>query len=67
MDGVHQPDVQGLVVLCQGVEAVVQNELLQRAVEVVGLSEAIATWRAINHAMLHFYINTERIQNKNIG
>lgn len=62
MDGVHQPDVQGLVVLCQGVEAVVQNELLQRAVEVVGLSEAVTTWRAVDHAMLYFFIHTERLQ-----
>lgn len=59
-DWERQPHVQGVIVLCQGVEAVVQDEVLKRGVDVVRLSKAKAMWRAVDHAVLHFFVHAEK-------
>ncbi len=53
VDRIRQPDVQSLVVLCQGGVMVVHDQILQRLVEVEGLDEAVAALRVANHAVPH--------------
>ena len=54
----RQPNIQSVVVLCERVEAVVKDDVLQRAVDVVGLGEPVAVWRAVDHAVLHLLVYT---------
>lgn len=53
MDRIRQPDVQSLVVLCQGGVMIVHDQILQRLVEIEGLDEAVAVLRVANHAVPH--------------
>lgn len=56
--GPGQGYIQLLVVLDQGCVAVVEDQLPQRRVEVVGLSKAIPCGRPVDHAVLHIPIHT---------
>lgn len=51
-DRVGQGDVQGVIVLHQRRVLVVQDQVLERGVEVVGLREAEAGRRLVDHAVL---------------
>lgn len=53
VDWIREPDVQSLVVLCQGGVMVVHDQILQRLVEIEWLDESVATLRVANHAMPH--------------
>lgn len=53
VDRIRQPDVQSLVVLCQGGVMVVHDQILQRLVEIEGFDEAVAALRVANHAVPH--------------
>lgn len=46
---------------------VVENQVLQAAVQVVGLSEAEAARCAVDYAMLHLTFNTEDTQTQKTG
>ena len=54
----RQPNIQGVVVLCERVEAVVQHDVPERAVDVVGLGEAVAMGCTVDHAVLHLLVHT---------
>lgn len=64
MNRVGKPDVEGIVVLDEGCLLVMQHQLLQGAVQVVGLCKAIAPRSAVDHTMLHFPIGTATTQHK---
>lgn len=53
VDRIRQPDVQSLVVLCQGGVMVVHDQILQRLVEIEGFDEAVAALRVANHTVPH--------------
>lgn len=55
--GPGQGYIQLLVMLDQGCVAVVEDQLPQRRVEVVGLSKAIPCGRPVDHAVLHVSIH----------
>lgn len=55
--GPGQGYIQLLVVLDQGCVAVVEDQLPQGRVEVVGLSEAVPCGRPVDHAVLHVSIH----------
>lgn len=57
VDGEGQRDVERVVVLDQRRVLVVQHQLLQRAVQVVGLGEAVAGARLVDDAVLHLAIH----------
>lgn len=59
VDGVGEADVERVVVLHQGRLVVVEHQVLQAAVQVVGLSEAEAAGRAVDDAVLHLVLDTE--------
>lgn len=65
MDRVGEPDVEGVVVLDEGCLLVVEHQLLQRAVQVVGLREAVAPGSAVDDAVLHFPVGTARYHTRN--
>lgn len=65
MDRVGKPDIEGVVVLNKGRLLVMEHQLLQRAVQVVGLCEAIAPSSAVDHTVLHFPIGAAKIQHTN--
>ena len=60
MDRVGEPEVERVVVLHQGRLLVVQHQLLQGAVQVVGLCEAVAPSSAVDHTVLHLSIGAAR-------
>lgn len=62
MDRVGEPDVEGVVVLDQGRLLVMEHQLLQRAVQIVGLCKAVAASRAVDHAVLHLPVGAATIQ-----
>lgn len=51
--GPGQGYIQLLVVLDQGRVAIVEDQVSQRGVQVVGLSKAVASGRPVDHAVLH--------------
>lgn len=59
VDGEGQRDVERVVVLDQRGVLVVQNQLLQRPVQVVGLGEAEAGARLVDDAVLHLAVHPE--------
>lgn len=59
VDGVGEADVERVVVLHQGCLVVVEHQVLQAAVQVVGLSEAKAARRAVDDAVLHLAFHTK--------
>lgn len=59
VDGVCEADVERVVVLHQRGLVVVEHQVLQAAVQVVGLSEAEATRRAVDDTVLHLAFNTD--------
>lgn len=58
MDRVGKPDVEGVIVLNQGRLLVMEHQLLQRAVQVVGFCKAVSSSSAVDHTVLHFPIRT---------
>lgn len=60
MDRVGERDVEGVVVLDQGCLLVVEHQLLQRAVQVVGFCKAISSSSAVDDTVLHLPVCTER-------
>lgn len=62
VDGVGEAHVQGVVVLHQRGVLVVEHQLLQAAVQVVGLGESEAPRRAEDHAVLHLAVHAEDTQ-----
>lgn len=56
--GPGQGYIQLLVVLDQGRVSIVEDQLSQRWVQVVGLSEAVACRRPVDHTVLHVSIHT---------
>lgn len=60
MDRVGEPDVERVVVLHEGRPLVVEHQLLQGAVQVVGLREAVAPSGAVDDAVLHLPIGDHR-------
>lgn len=59
VDGKGQRDIQRIVVLDERRVLVVQHELLQGAVQVVGLRETVAGARLVDDAVLHLAIHPE--------
>jgi len=59
VDGEGQRDVERVVVLHQRRVLVVEHQLLQGAVQVVGLREAEAGGRLVDDAMLHLAVHPE--------
>lgn len=59
VDGEGQRDVERVVVLHQRGVLVVQHQLLQRAVQVVGLRETKTGARLVDDAVLHLSFHTE--------
>lgn len=51
-DRVSQRDIQGVIVLHQGCVLVVQDQVLEGGVQVVGLCEPIASRRLVDHTVL---------------
>lgn len=64
MDRVGEPDVERVVVLHEGRPLVVEHQLLQGAVQVVGLREAVAPSSAVDDAVLHLPIGAATTQDK---
>lgn len=64
MDRVGKPDVERVVVLHEGRPLVVEHQLLQGAVQVVGLREAVAPSGAVDDAVLHLPIGAATTQDK---
>lgn len=60
VDRVGERDVEGVVVLNQGCLLVVEHQLLQRAVQVVGFCKAISSSSAVDDTVLHLPVCTER-------
>lgn len=65
MDRVGQSDVEGIVVLDEGRLLVVEHQLLQGAIQVVGLCKAVAPSCAVDHTMLHLPVRTVETQPTN--
>ena len=59
VDGVCEAHVERVVVLHQRGLVVVEHQVLQAAVQVVGLREAKTPRRAVDHAVLHLTFHTE--------
>lgn len=59
VDGEGQRDVERVVVLDQRGVLVVQHQLLQRAVQVVGLGETEAGARLVDDAVFHLSVHAE--------
>lgn len=59
VDGVCEAHVERVVVLHQGGLVVVEHQVLQAAVQVVGLGEAEAARRAVDDAVLHLAVDAE--------
>lgn len=59
VDGVCEAHVERVVVLHQGGLVVVEHQVLQAAVQVVGLCEAEAARRAVDDAVLHLAVDAE--------
>lgn len=59
-DRVSQRDIQGVIVLHQGCVLVVQDQVLEGGVEVVGFSKPIACCRLVDHAVLGVTIHPAR-------
>lgn len=59
-DRVSQRDIQGVIVLHQGCVLVVQDQVLEGGVEVVGFSKPIARRRLVDHAVLGVTIHPAR-------
>lgn len=59
VDGKGQRDVERVVVLHQRGVLVVQHQLLQRAVQVVGLRETVTGARLVDDAVFHLSVHTE--------
>ena len=57
MDRVGEPDVERVVVLHEGCVLVVEHELLEGAVQVVGLGEAVARGRLVDDAVLDLTVH----------
>lgn len=55
---VRQPHIERVVVLDQWGLVVVQHQVFQSAVQVVGLGETIATGRAVDDTVLHLAVHT---------
>lgn len=55
---VRQPHIERVVVLDQWGLVVVQDQVFQSAVQVVGLGETIATGRAVDDTVLHLAVHT---------
>lgn len=55
--GPGQGYIQLLVVLDQGCVAIVEDQLSQGGVEVVGLSKAVPHGRPVDHAVLHIPVH----------
>ncbi len=64
VDGVCEAHVERVIVLHQGGLVVVEHQVLQAAVQVVGLSEAEAARCAVDDAVLHFTFNAEDTQRR---
>lgn len=64
MDRVGEPDVEGVIVLNQGCLLVMEHQLLQRAVQVVGFCKAVSSSRAVDHTVLHFPVRAVTIPQK---
>lgn len=64
MDRVGEPDVERVVVLHEGRLLVVEHQLLQGAVQVVGLCEAVAPSSAVDDTVLHLSIGAATTQDK---
>lgn len=62
VDGIGEAHVQRVVVLHQGGVVVVEHQVLQAAVQVVGLSEAEASSCAVDDAVLHLPVHTEETE-----
>lgn len=62
VNGVCEAHVERVVVLHQGGLVIVEHQVLEAAVQVVGLSEAEAAWCAVDDAVLHLTFNTEDTQ-----
>lgn len=60
VDRKRQCDVERVVVLDQGRVLVVENQLLQRTIQVVGLSKPKAGAGLVDDAMLYLSVHTER-------
>lgn len=58
VDGVSEADVERVVVLHQGSVVIVEHQVLQAAVQVVGLSKAEASRCAVDDAVLHLPLHT---------
>lgn len=56
--GPGQGYIQLLVVLDQGCVAIVEDQVSQRGVQVVGLGEAVPRGRPVDHAVLHIPVHT---------
>lgn len=65
MDRVGQPNVEGIVVLDEGRLLVVEHQLLQGAIQVVGLCKAVAPRCAVDHTVLHLPIGAVETQPTN--
>lgn len=65
MDRVGEPDVEGVIVLNQGCLLVMEHQLLQRAVQVVGFCKAVSSSSAVDHTVLHFSIRAAMKPQKN--
>lgn len=59
-DRVSQRDIQGVVVLHQGRVLVVQDQVLEGGVEVVGFGEAVASCCLVDHAVLGVTVHPAR-------
>lgn len=66
VDRVCKAHVKRVVVLHQGGLVVVEHQVLQAAVQVVGLSEAEAARCAVDDAVLHFTFNAEDTQTRQV-
>lgn len=56
--GPGQGYIQLLVVLDQGRVAIVEDQVSQRGVQVVGLGKAVPRGRPVDHAVLHIPVHT---------
>lgn len=59
-DRVSQRDIQGVIVLHQGRVLVVQDQVLEGGVEVVGFSEPVARRCLVDHAVLGVTVHPAR-------
>lgn len=64
VDGVCEAHVERVIVLHQGGLVVVEHQVLQAAVQVVGLGKTEAARRAVDDAVLHLAFDTEGTQRR---